>query len=338
MSHNHIGEKFQNNQGFMFEIIDGEYRNMTVRFEDGTIKTGCNYGSLKKGSCPHPNWNSKKNHIGERFVNKQGQSFEIIDGDTEENMTVRFEDGATRTGCQYKYLKKGSCLHPSQRRKASHIGERFINKQGLSLEIIGGTNTNMTVRFEDGTEKSGCYYSSIKKGICPHPSQKDKTNHIGERLQNNQGYWFEIIGGSYRNMTVRFDDGTIRTGCNYKNLQEGVCPKEKIDHIGERFKNNQGIWFEITSSEYHNMTVRFDDGAERTGCEYGSLQKGCCLHPTFEYNKTSKFAGFITAPRSLVRKGESYYTCVCEKCGLREFFTPAEMIEHHKECSKESPE
>ena len=56
---NRVGEKFINNEGCSYEIIEyfGCY-DSTIRFEDGSIIKGINYGDMKRGNVKNPFYKS----------------------------------------------------------------------------------------------------------------------------------------------------------------------------------------------------------------------------------------------------------------------------------------
>lgn len=50
----HKGNILKIKNGMNVKIVDGEYDNLEIEFEDGTRLTGVNYSSLKRGKVKHP--------------------------------------------------------------------------------------------------------------------------------------------------------------------------------------------------------------------------------------------------------------------------------------------
>lgn len=159
-------------------------------------------------------------HIGEKFTNKKGQEFEIIDWHNCNNVDVKFADGTIKKGCKYNNLKHGICKYPDYK---MHVGEKYINKQNMKYTIIDWKNSNdVTVRFSDGAVKKNCRYGNVKRGICPHPDKDKRKIHAGKVFINTQGfkYWITSWENS-NNITIKFEDGKTKEKCKYADIQNG---------------------------------------------------------------------------------------------------------------------
>lgn len=131
------------------------------------------------------------------------------------------------------------------------LGETSINTVGEKMEIVRYNNANdMTVRFEDGTEKEGVRYEKFKRGYVKKPeswekgSSKKKRMHntgvkkwkcLGEVRKNKEGETMEIVQyNNANNMTVRFEDGTEKADVSYFNFERGNVRKPKRESIGKK--------------------------------------------------------------------------------------------------------
>lgn len=246
--------------------------------------------------------------LGEINTNTAGETMKIVKYNNCEDMTVRFEDGTEKVGVRYDKFRQGyvqkleSCddgiskkkrMHNTRVKKWKRPGEVRKNKEGETMEIVQYNNANnMTVRFEDGTEKAGVSYFNFERGNVSKYREKDRTKEerLGEVRKNNAGETMEIVGyHSANNLTVRFEDGTARTGVEYTSFKKGSVRKIKSNvqksekRLGEVRKNNVGETMEIV--KYNNckdMTVRFEDGTEREGVQYTQFKKGNLRKPKRE--------------------------------------------------------
>lgn len=79
----HLNEERTMNNGQRAKIIGGEYKNLTVQFEDGTIVENKNYDKFKLGSILNPRaWINI--HLNEERTMKNGQRARIIGGGSQQ--------------------------------------------------------------------------------------------------------------------------------------------------------------------------------------------------------------------------------------------------------------
>ena len=94
------GESKVMKSGMKYTVIEDLGKTkITVQFEDGTIKENCSRDSYFKGSIIHPLLGrgyaySKKNSIlGQTKLMKCGMKCTVIEDNSADDITVRFEDG-----------------------------------------------------------------------------------------------------------------------------------------------------------------------------------------------------------------------------------------------------
>ena len=285
-----LGEVRKNNAGETMEIVQYNNANdMTVRFEDGTEKTGVSYFNFERGNVRKDKSiaQKKEERLGEVRRNTAGETMKIVQYDNSKNMIVRFEDGTERKGVAYSDFKKGqiSKFGIGNKKKGERLGEVQNNTAGETMKIVQYyNNKNVTVRFEDGTERKGVVYARFKKGHVSKPGMKHrkKEGRLGEIRKNNAGETMEIVQyDNANNMMVRFEDGTERKGVRYANFKIGRVSKPGMEHrkkggrLGEVRKNNAGETMQIVQYvNSNNVTVRFEDGTERKRVEYATFKKG----------------------------------------------------------------
>lgn len=280
----HIGESVIAKNGLKATIIDYKnYSDITVKFDDGiTVKSS--YDRFKEGCIKHPGINPliKKEHIGEVKMANNGQEMAIIDYRSGMDIDVRFADGTIVKGRGYKEFKKGSIANPTTDTK-NYLGKTFIANNGQKLTVIEYINSkNVTVQFEDGTIVKNRLMYNIIHGQVSNPNfspeiTKNSAKIIGETNISNAGFKMEITKyNSSKDITVKFEDGTIAEHCDYYAFKNGAIGKPISSRIGERNKNSKGEEFEII--EYKNskdITIKFlDDGTILKHKYYNDFKNG----------------------------------------------------------------
>lgn len=113
----YLGMKKLANNGMMMECIEyNSSRNITVRFEDGTIVPNRCIKTFKNGCIAHPDFYAK-NNIGKETCTIHGDKIKIVDYIDFWNVIVEFEDGVRKRTCM-KHFNKGTVSYP--------IEERFL--------------------------------------------------------------------------------------------------------------------------------------------------------------------------------------------------------------------
>ena len=107
----------------------------------------------------------------------------------------------------------------------NRIGEKNINNQGLSMEIIEYNRyTNIIILFEDGFKRSATY-SAFVAGNIKHPNFRDRRfiDRTGETIGNTSGLVMKIIGyRSCRDIDIEFiNSGYKIYNTTYSNFKSG---------------------------------------------------------------------------------------------------------------------
>ena len=239
-----------NKEGKRMEIVG--YRNdsdLDVKFESGVIRYSVSYASFvtgkltergksgrsKRGSRPRKS-RLKVERIGEENYNNSGDLMKVNDYKGCKNIDVKFDDGVVRKKMQYAYFKDGSISHYENeglrkpRHKGTRVGEVGVSTYGEKMTIIGYRGySDMDVKFEDGTIRTGVTYDKFQEGHgakIRKISDRAMSFRVGETNRNTQGYLMTIIRyRSVKSIDVAFEDGTIRTGVMYKNFKKGLVAK-----------------------------------------------------------------------------------------------------------------
>ena len=195
-----------------------------------------------------------------------------------------------------------------------------MDKYGLTIEEAINMGTTTDIYHKMGKEKAAVQI----------------IDHIGEVFRFKDGTWCEIIENAQyknRNVTIRFNNGTIRK-VRYCTLKQGYKPggrDEKKDTIeGQRRLMNCGLY--ATVVEYiscRNILIRFEDGTE-TRAVYGNFVRGGVSHPTLSAHprKWGTFYGFKTRYAFKDDSGNVWYKTI--KDGEKNILTPQMMMEQSK--------
>jgi hypothetical protein len=123
-----IGEKSIANNGQEMELLDYiDSRNVTVRFDDGTVVYNKAYSAFKRGNIGNPSKplrgmysgfeSAADKRIGEKTVAHNGQEMEIIAYRHFNDIDVKFEDGTIVTNKNYQWFRKGYIRNPNYKKK-----------------------------------------------------------------------------------------------------------------------------------------------------------------------------------------------------------------------------
>lgn len=140
-----------------------------------------------------------------------------------------------------KYIAKKKSVKNSSTKASLHIGEVFLQKNGMNVTITFYKNyNNVDVRFEDGIEVEHLRMDTIKSGNVKHPEldkpkekeqvQKSsvKDKYIGIERMMNCGLKAVCIDYiDCKHVTIKFEDGLIRKDIRSDHFNAG-----KVKHEG----------------------------------------------------------------------------------------------------------
>ena len=332
---NCLGETRMMNCGMEATIIRyGGYKDIDVRFEDGTVVEHKGYSAFKRGEIANPNVKTFANRLDETRMMNCGMEATIIRYSRRDDIDVRFEDGTVIEHRQYNQFERGNIANPNF--KASRLGETRMMNCGMEATIIRySRRDDIDVRFEDGTVIEHRQYNQFERGNIANPNFK--ASRLGETRMMKCGMKATIIRyGKYTDIDVRFEDGTIIEHRQYIQFKKGgiANPNFKASAencLGETRMMNCGM--EATIIRYNtgkDIDVRFEDETVVEHRGYGNFKTGGITHPLISLNNGSKdFHGFI-CKRGFIDEDRTLYECICKHCGLEDVLTPQEMMEHEK--------
>lgn len=218
---NCLGETRMMNCGMEATIIRyGGYKDIDVRFEDGTVVEHKGYSAFKRGEIANPNVKTFANRLDETRMMNCGMEATIIRYSRRDDIDVRFEDGTVIEHRQYNQFERGNIANPNTKVSAENrLGETRMMNCGMEAAIIRyGGATDIDVRFEDGTVVKHGVYGNFKKGEIAHESlslihgSKDFHGFICKQgFKDEDRVLYECI-------------------CRHCGLEDVLTPQEMIEH------------------------------------------------------------------------------------------------------------
>lgn len=251
------------------------------------------YTVLTGGICPACAWKMPwQDKMTRRLRHCMDHEYEAVDFPDEQHVEIRHKTcgGISNRELQY-VLRRGQirCERCVQEEHVSHIGEEKLMNCGIPAVITRfGTVVDIDLRFEDGRVCRGAAYAAFLKGeIIPEGFYEER--HIGETRTMRNGLDGTITAYKDKNhITVRLSNGDEAV-VTYKAFRDGYVKSETLEklrkdsHIGERYKQNCGIWATIIEYENANsVKVRFDNGEVREKVRYHKLKHGNVLPPSMQ--------------------------------------------------------
>lgn len=237
-----IGHTVKMNCGMNATVIKyNNADNITIKFEDGTIRTGVRYRNFIVGRVsPVHRKHYNHNRLGEKRVMNCGMEAVIIRYNNSLDVDVSFNNGDISEHCTYDNFVKGR-IKPSSCHKTKNIapnvimrgdkykkriGEKQLQNCGLVATIIDYKNSlSVDVEFEDGSRVYCRKYDDFKRGRIKSPLLRSSRfkDRTGEVRVMNCGLSATIIEyHSSNNMTVQFENGDVRKGVFYSNFKAGL--------------------------------------------------------------------------------------------------------------------
>ena len=227
----YVGKKKEMRCGMEATII--AYRNsedIDIQFDDGSIRSGVSMRTYKKGSvAPVHHHRYAEIRVGETNMMSCGLEAVITAYRNAQDMDIRFSDGTVKESCDYYRFKKGE-LSPARQDRTlrDRKGEKAVMRCGLEAEVVEYRRSNdVDVMLSDGTLLQGIEFQRFADRTL-RPRRIRDVEHIGERKRMRNGMQAEII--TYRgakDIDIRFEDGSVRTGVTYQNFKNGRISLKK---------------------------------------------------------------------------------------------------------------
>lgn len=228
-----IGIWYTMNDGNRARIVGGVSYKLTIEWEDGSRREGVNYGSFKKGSVAKGKRIQGKEWLdsvmdGKYYKMSDGNLAKIVGGSSN-NLTIEWEDGSKRDGVYYCAFRKGNLAKEAQLRGdkwLDSVKDKYqVMKNGMLAKIIGGTATNATVEWKDGSRREGMKYRDFKIGEIGHSTLSIKGGGVvkGSTLKT-----FDIYKIAFKNKLSR--DVYYECKCRECGGDGIMTPHEMIMH------------------------------------------------------------------------------------------------------------
>ena len=245
--------------------------------------------SIKKALAVHESHLPQRHGIlGQKALMNCGMEAEVIEDNSYNDITVRFTDGYISQKRSRQQFKRGSINNPNVNR-TSIVGRKMVMNCGMEAEVIEDYGSkDITVRFPDGYTSYHRERSAFLRGRISNPNSR-KIRLVGRKKMMNCGMEAEVIDDfSYKNITVKFTDGTILEKKRSDSFLSGHIKNPNYD--GDSIKGtvammNCGMEAEVIE-DYgdENITVKFADGTIKEHCSRHNFSKGKIRNPNLANN------------------------------------------------------
>lgn len=276
-----LGKEKMMKNGMRAKVIEdnGAY-DIKIQFEDGFIAQ-CTRSAFNIGSVNNPNI-IKGSLLGEKAIMNCGLEAEVIEDNGSMDITVRFADGYTKKTRRQSF-RIGEIDNPNFDRHII-LGRILMMNCGMEAEVIEDKGpTDITVRFKDGYTTCHRERYAFLKGKISNPNCK-VISFEGRKQMMVCGMEAEVIkDNGYKNITVKFTDGTILTKQRRDTFQMGHIKNPNYDRFNIKGKvamMNCGMEAEVLE-DYgsENITVKFSDGTIREHRSRHNFIKGKIRNP-----------------------------------------------------------
>ncbi|MBR5395126.1 MAG: hypothetical protein IK144_08610 [Bacteroidaceae bacterium] len=272
-----IGQSKVMKNGMQAMVIEdkGAY-NVIIKFEDGYIAR-CSRSHFKSGQVKNPNINFGS-ILGDKAIMNCGMEAEVIEDNGCRNITVRFTDGYISYKRTRQEFKERGINNPNINR-TSFLGRKLIMKCGMEAEVIEDNGSrDITVKFADGYTTYHRERGAFVRKTISNPNSRI-ISLVGKRQMMCCGMVAEVIEDwGYKNITVKFTDGTILKNRRRDSFLLGHIKNPNYDGGSLKGKiaiMNCGIEAEVIEDfGNENITVRFIDGTIRKKCTRHNFLKG----------------------------------------------------------------
>lgn len=178
---------------------------------------------------------------------------------------------------------------PHPKKKYSILGQKAVMKCGLEAEVIEDFGWNdITVRFNDGYTTYHRERNAFRNGKISHPNCKIKSTKGQKALMNNGMYATVIQDYNSKNITVKFDDGTIVSNVRRESFFKGRISNPNVvpnSIKGTISMMNCGMLAEVVEDlGDEDITVKFADGTIRKHCTRHNFSNGKIGNPSIANN------------------------------------------------------
>lgn len=243
---NRLGEVAQDKYGHTMKIIRyNSSSDIDVQFDSGYIAKNTSYDSFLRKNIAY---RSKEDIIQDRLnkivKHKNGQNMKIISYRGHNDIDVQFEDGSIAKHKKYDCFIKGNIQHPKIAEEITNrVGKVSTANNGMKMKIIAYKNaSDIDIQFEDGTIVQHKVYRAFLTGEISHPTIKTDTKRKIEDISNKEvvstcGLKIKIIQYTdCRNVTIKFEDGTLRRNIRYSHFEIGNVAHPKYFKCEEAYE------------------------------------------------------------------------------------------------------
>lgn len=228
-----------------------------------------------------------------------------------------------------------------------YVGKTNTANNGMQMEIIKyRENSDIDVKFKDGTIVRHRTYSAFKKGSIRHPKLTPWVQkHLGETRKNDRfNINMSIIDAIHsKDITIRFEDGYIVEHQNYNDFKRDripyppKCARRKKTwmetHLKEQMKNTMMNMTIKGGDNSEDLTIEFEDGSIANHKQYFQFKQGKLGHPLYSKTCNPKLneipIGCIQIQRTAYKTDTKHFFCKCSICNHEDIYDWKEIHAHN---------
>ena len=242
-------------------------------------------------------------HVGEQKRMRNGLIATIIEDNGSRDLTVQFETGEIREHVRYGNFNQGhiSLVCQNRMKKETYIGmsKQMNNGHNCTIKKVYGYQS-IEVEFDNGVIAISSI-DKFQKGKIGFPMEYKRSSHIGEQVRQKNGLMATVTEYiNKNNITLEFEDGTIRRNAAYASFKNGIVGLRQSHYkqdirVGTTYPQKNGLLFTIT--EYRSATDisgTFETGEVREHIPFYDIEKGdVSLKAIHAWKEEYKFHTFL---------------------------------------------
>lgn len=200
-----------------------------------------------------------------------GMRAEVVEDNGCRDITVQFEDGFISYNRTRQEFRKGAIRNPNVK-IGSLLGQEKVMKNGMRAIVIEDKGAfDVRIQFEDGYI-THCVRSTFKSGTVKNPNVI-KGSLLGCIDVMKCGMKCEVIEDKgYRDITVRFEDGFIKSSRRQSFKLKQIDNPNLHNIIGRKLIMNCGMEAEVIADNgFKDITVKFSNGIIKKHCSRDSF-------------------------------------------------------------------
>lgn len=276
--------KYIRDNGLYFDILDTD-DNSVEKVLPCVIYKALDSG-IEIEDLPDLSYLSKS-YIGSTRKMRNGYYVTCVGFRDEDDCDFEFEIGVVRSHVKWRNYSRGRLGFKINDYKIGRIVYQF--RVGLNAKCISyNSDTDLCeIEFEDGTKRNDVKWHYFVKGSVGLNSRKvlkQNASLVGVKVLMNCGLYAVCIKyEGYRHLTIRFEDGFIKSDVEKRAFLNGSVKNDNLNPYSiVGYENIMSCGFKakcIADRGCHDIDIEFEDGTIVKNCERAFFRYGVISHP-----------------------------------------------------------